>query len=153
MVVYRTAQWHPDLVTHLFVVCTPYAPPSQKFVSTEDIVTGSIPGFGYQLQLAGPEVEEAVQTPAQIKQFLKGLYGGRTEGGQVLFRGETGVDLSVLDTIGDTPLIDNEVSHNRRLSQDKDLLKIRSLTTMSSSIRTTACTVHVSVRVHCCCAV
>lgn len=112
MIVYRTAQWHPELVTHVFSVCTPFLPRSDKYVSTEDLVNGPIPQFGYQLHLAGPEVESTVRTREQIKHFLEGVYGGKTEGGQVFFRPETGFDLSLLDTIGPTPILDQEVSRS-----------------------------------------
>lgn len=109
MIVYRTAQWHPGVVTHVFSICTPFAPSSDSFISTEAIVRGPCPQFGYQLQLAGPEVEAGVRTREQIQQFLKGMYGGRAEGGQLLFKPETGLNLSVLDTIGNTPLLNEEV--------------------------------------------
>jgi len=107
MVVYRTAQWHPQLVTHVFSVCTAFFPIRDDFRSTEDTVA-ILPQFGYQLQLKGPEVESNVQTPEQIKQFLKGLYGGRPSGGGAFFRKETGADLSILDTVGMTPLLNEE---------------------------------------------
>lgn len=116
MIVYRTAQWHPELVTHVFSVCTPFMPPSAKFRSTNDIVTGPFPQFGYQLQLAGPDVEEAIESKAQIKQFLAGMYGGTGEGRDPFFRPETGVDLGILDTIGMTPLLDEQVRSNGGLN-------------------------------------
>ena len=43
---------YPNLVTHVFSICTPYSAPSEKYFSTEDLVKGPIPQFAYQLHLA-----------------------------------------------------------------------------------------------------
>lgn len=110
MIVYRTAQWYPELVTHLFSVCTPFAPPSSEFISTADLVAGPLPQFGYQLQLAGPDVEAGIQSEDQIRNFLKGMFGGRGEGGRIMFKPETGVQFDVLPTVGMTSLLNEEVS-------------------------------------------
>ena len=107
MIVYRTAQWHPELVTHVFSVCTPFMPNTDHFTSTQDLVQGPLPQFGYQLQFAGPELEEALQTREQYQQFFKGLFGGRSQSGRPIMRPETGVDFEVLaEPIGDSPLVD-----------------------------------------------
>lgn len=36
--VWRVAQWYPSLVSHVFSVCTAYAPVVERFVSTEELV-------------------------------------------------------------------------------------------------------------------
>ena len=108
-VVYRTAQWYPELVTHVFSVCTPYAAPSKHFISLAEMVNGPLPQFGYQMQLAGPELEANVNSYDQIKNFLKALYGGKSEQGKPCFRPETGIDLVGLKTIGAAPSLDGEV--------------------------------------------
>jgi soluble epoxide hydrolase/lipid-phosphate phosphatase len=108
-VVYRTAQWYPELVTHVFSVCTPYAAPSQSFLSLNDMVSGPLPQFGYQIQLAGPKLEAKVKSYSQVKSFLKALYGGRSEQGKPCFRPETGIDTEALETIGVAPSLDGEV--------------------------------------------
>lgn len=110
MIVYRFAQWHPELVSHVFAVCTPYSPPSDQFVSTEDLVKGPVPQFGYQLQLAGPDVEANIQTKPRIAQFLKGMYGGRSKDGETMFNPPTGVDFAAIDKVGMAPLLNREVS-------------------------------------------
>ncbi|KAI9801083.1 MAG: hypothetical protein M1833_002951 [Piccolia ochrophora] len=110
MIVYRTAMWHPELVTHLFVACTPYGAPSKEFVSTEELVKTRVPNFAYQLQLAGPEVEENVKTPEQIRQFLNALFGGKTPDGGVAFTAEEGLLLDRLPSIGKTRLLTDEES-------------------------------------------
>ncbi|KAK5148570.1 hypothetical protein LTR04_000614 [Oleoguttula sp. CCFEE 6159] len=109
MVVYRTAQWHPTLVTHVFSVCTPYMGRSDAYVSTEDLVKGPLPQFGYQLQLAGPTVEAKITTREQIKMFLSGMYGGRGPNKEVAFSPEQGVLFENLEKLGMTPLLSEKV--------------------------------------------
>jgi len=110
VIVYRTAQWHPRLVTHVFSVCTPYMPTTDKYVPTEELVNGPVPQFGYQLQLAGPEVEANLQTRERIKQFFKGMYGGKDDSGRALFKPQNGLDFDVIDKVGMPPLLNQEVS-------------------------------------------
>ncbi|KAG9695846.1 alpha/beta-hydrolase, partial [Aureobasidium melanogenum] len=107
-VVYRTAQWYPKLVTHVFSVCTPYTAPSRHFISLADMVDGPLPQFGYQMQLAGPELEANVRSYDQVKSFLKALYGGKSVQGKPCFRPETGIDLEGLKTIGLAPSLNGE---------------------------------------------
>ena len=111
MIVYRTAEWHPELVSHVFSVCTPYLPHPEKYVPLEDIVKGPLPQFGYQLHLAGPKVEAGLQTEERIRQFLKGMYGGRDDSGRVIFSPENGLDFDVVDKVGMAPLLNQEVRH------------------------------------------
>lgn len=99
-VVWRTAQWHPDLVTHVFSVCTPYTEPHKEYYSTEDLVKGPLPQFGYQLHLAGPEVEAALQSEEQIRQFLNGMYGGKGPNGELAFDPVKGVLIENLPKLG-----------------------------------------------------
>jgi soluble epoxide hydrolase/lipid-phosphate phosphatase len=112
-VVYRTAQWYPELITHVFSVCTPYAAPSKHFIPLTDMVNGPLPQFGYQMQLAGPELEAKMKSYDQVRNFLKALYGGRSEQGKPCFRSETGIDLVGLETIGVAPSLDGEVCSSR----------------------------------------
>lgn len=109
-VVYRVAQWCPDLVSHVFSICTSYAPPSDVFYPTEVLVKGPLPQFGYQLHLAGPEVEAAIQTEADIEQFLNGMYGGKVPEGKYFLDPRKGVDLSLMGRVQKTPLLEDEVS-------------------------------------------
>ncbi|GAM87341.1 hypothetical protein ANO11243_053640 [Dothideomycetidae sp. 11243] len=112
MVVYRIAQWYPQLVTHIFSVCTPYASPSDTFYSTETLVNGPVPKFGYQLQLAGPDVESAIQTEDDIEQFLHGIYAGKAPPGKFFLSPEKGADLSLIGKIGKSRLLDdNEMKY------------------------------------------
>ncbi|KAG9664522.1 alpha/beta-hydrolase, partial [Aureobasidium melanogenum] len=107
-VVYRTAQWYPKLVTHVFSVCTPYTAPSRHFISLADMVNGPLPQFGYQMQLAGPELEANVRSYDQVKGFLKALYGGKSAQGKPCFQPETGIDMEGLNTIGLAPSLNGE---------------------------------------------
>lgn len=90
--VWRTAMWYPDLIQGVFSVCTPFHAPSKSYVALEDIIaSGHLTHFGYQLQLKGPEVEEGIQGPEKVRQFLNSMYGGKTPSGELAFSTETGV--------------------------------------------------------------
>ncbi|KZM22237.1 uncharacterized protein EKO05_0011347 [Ascochyta rabiei] len=108
-VVWRAAQWYPDLVTHVFSVCTPYTPPNEKFISTEQLVKGPLPQFAYQLHLASGEVEKSVKDEQSIRQFLKGIYGARGPNGELAFDPEKGVMAENLPKVGESKLLHGEV--------------------------------------------
>ena len=108
-IVYRVALWFPDLVTHIFAVCTPYTPPSAKFIPLEIIVKSKLPNFAYQLQLGSGIVEKHVQSKAEIKAFLNGMYGGRGPDGEAGFDVSKGVLLENLGKLGKTPLLGEEM--------------------------------------------
>ncbi|KAK5128039.1 hypothetical protein LTR85_005156 [Meristemomyces frigidus] len=112
IVVYRTAQWYPELVTHVFSVATPYWGPTENFITTEELVKGPAPQFGYQLQFGSEDqkVERVVQGEERIRKFFKGMYGGRPKSGRALMSPEKGVDLGVIeeDEIEMTPLLNEE---------------------------------------------
>lgn len=149
MVVYRFAQWHPDLVSHLFSVCTPFMPPSDQYMSTADLVNGPLPQFGYQLHLAGPEVEAKLNSSERIKQFMKGMYGGRTDDGKVVFSPEKGINFDVIDRIGAPPLLNNEVSIPIGLATDYAHAQKRKSITTPPSTRAVACMVLVNFCLPC----
>jgi pimeloyl-ACP methyl ester carboxylesterase len=105
MVVWRCALWHPELITNVFVVCTPYVPPAENYVSTIDLVRGPLPHFGYQIHLASTEVEGYITTKEQIRQFLNGIYGGRNPEGKRMFTPENGIVFDALPGMGKSPLL------------------------------------------------
>jgi soluble epoxide hydrolase/lipid-phosphate phosphatase len=109
-VVWRAAQWHPELVSHVFSVCTPYTAPRPEYFSVEDLVKGPLPQFAYQLHLASGEVEKSVKDEQSIRQFLKGVYGGRGPNGELAFDPEKGVLVDNLPKIGESRLLNGEVS-------------------------------------------
>ncbi|MCJ1368936.1 hypothetical protein MMC20_000143 [Loxospora ochrophaea] len=108
-IVYRVALWYPELVTHLFSVCTPYRPPSKTFVPLEELVKTKLPNFTYQLQFGGKSVEEAVVSRQQIREFLNLAYGGRGPNGEVGFTSREGVRLDMLSKANDTVLVSKEI--------------------------------------------
>ncbi|WPH02972.1 Hypothetical protein R9X50_00584400 [Acrodontium crateriforme] len=113
MVVYRTAQWCADIVSHVFSVATPYAQPQPQFISTEQLVAAGMTMFGYQLQFGSEDqvIEKAVHNEAKIRKWLTGLYGGKPSGGRVIMTPEKGVDLSIVEDdseIGMSPLLNQE---------------------------------------------
>ena len=102
---YRVALWYPELVSQLFVVCTPYRPPSKKPIDLEAIVKTKLPNFAYQIQLASGEVEMHIQTKEQIKQFLCALFGGRTPEGKLGFDVRKGILFENLHGLSSAPLL------------------------------------------------
>ncbi|RMZ67002.1 epoxide hydrolase [Pyrenophora seminiperda CCB06] len=108
-VVWRAAQWHPDLVSHVFSVCTPYTPPREQFASIEDLVKGPLPQFGYQIQLASGEVEKIVKDETTIRQFLQGMYGGKGPNDEPAFLPEKGVVPENLGLVGESRILNGKV--------------------------------------------
>lgn len=105
-IVYRIALWCPELVTHIFTVCTPYTTPSKTYEPLEEMVkSGKVPNFGYQLQLASGQLEEVIRSREQIRQLLNGLYGGMTSEGLPGFDVKTGVHLDGLPQLRHTKLM------------------------------------------------
>ena len=107
-IVYRIALWHPNLVTHIFSVCTPYFPPNKSFISLEDMIV-RLPNLTYQKQLAGSSVQEHIKTKAQIREFLNALYGGQGPNREVGFDVSEGVLFDNLPILAKTPLLSEEV--------------------------------------------
>ena len=104
-IVYRAAQYHPTLITHLFSICTPYFPPSRAYEPLHLLVAHRLPNFGYQEHFASGELEEALQSRAEIKHFLNGMYGARGPNGEVAFDATKGVFLANLPKLGMNKLL------------------------------------------------
>ena len=68
------------------------------------------PQFGYQVQLASGEVETKINTPEKIRQFLHGMYGGRTAAGRSCLSPRTGIIYEALGDVGPSPLFSDLVS-------------------------------------------
>lgn len=108
-VAYRTCLYHPELVSQLFVVCTPYTAPAKGgFMPLAVQVDRFLPNFRYQLQLASGEVQKVVNTKETIAQFLQGIYGGQGEKGETIFSVQRGVHFENLGKIGPSPLMTKE---------------------------------------------
>lgn len=108
MLVWRFAQWHPDLIRGVFSICTPYAPVSPVFVDIPQLVE-RLPNFRYQAQLAGPDVEREIGSdPAKLRAMLAGLYGARGPAGEKAFSTDVGVLFENLDKMGKSPLLNDE---------------------------------------------
>ena len=123
---YRVALWYPEIISHLFSVCTPYlAPAKGKYVSLQDIVTTVLPNFGYQLQLGSGEVEKVLDSREQIRLFLNAMYGGKGPNGEVGFSPQSGIIFENLPHLGPSPLLSAQVS-----SQSFGLFWDRSMVTL-----------------------
>ena len=114
---YRVALWHPELVTHVFTVCVPYAAPTRKYLSLEDFVATIAPHFAYQLQFRSGELENAIRSEEDIKKFLSALYGGRTEDREVGFDAQVGVLLETLSRLRPSRLLNEEVCQSIYVSR------------------------------------
>lgn len=107
--VWRLVVWHPELIKGVFSVCTPFLPPSPTWVSIEDqIKAGRLTNFRYQLQLAGPDVENTLTTGKLIWQFLNGIFGGVGPNGEMAFTTKDGVIFDNLALLGPSPLFTKE---------------------------------------------
>ena len=105
---YRVSLWYPDLVSHIFSVCTPYKAPTSTFVPLEEVVT-NFPNWAYQIVLASGVVEEHIKTPEEIKRFLNALYDARGEKGEVGFSVTDGPIWENLGKLRRTRLVGEEV--------------------------------------------
>jgi pimeloyl-ACP methyl ester carboxylesterase len=107
------AQWYPDLVTHVIVVCTSYARPQKEYISVEQqIASGRMPQFGYQLHLASHEVEHRIKSEEDIRKFLHGMYGALGPHHETIFSPVKGVLFENLDKVGRTRLLtDSEMDY------------------------------------------
>lgn len=107
--VWRVAMWHPDLISAVFSVCTPYNAPRTKNLTVEAMVSsGKVPNFAYQLQLMGPDVEQRIQGEEKVRQFLNGMYGGFGPNGEVGFKPTEGVLFDNLPLLRRTSLLSDE---------------------------------------------
>lgn len=59
---YRVALWHPELVTHVFTVCVPFAAPTRKYIPLERFVETIAPHFAYQLQFRSGGLERKLRS-------------------------------------------------------------------------------------------
>ncbi|KAL4742373.1 Alpha/Beta hydrolase protein [Aspergillus similis] len=105
---YRVALWHPTLITHLFTVCVPYSPPYKRYMAIEDMVSKVTPHFGYQLHFVSGEIEQAVKSKEDHKQFLISLYGGKTQEKEPAFDVHKGVDLEKMRSVKMSWLLEEE---------------------------------------------
>ncbi|CAM1505474.1 Fc.00g111110.m01.CDS01 [Cosmosporella sp. VM-42] len=107
--VWRTAMWYPELIQGVFSVCTPFHAPSLAWISLEDIIaSGHLTNFGYQTQLKGTEVETQIQGKEKVRQFLNGMYGGRSPAGEFGFSTQKGILFDTLPHLKKSPLLSEQ---------------------------------------------
>lgn len=122
-IAYRVALWHPEFITHLFVVCTPYWAPTKERKSLEDLVKTRLPNFKYQLQLASGDIEKVITSRDELRQFLNALYGGRGPNGELGFTARQGLLVENLPKLGPSRLISEKVRCYRSHRSDVRLTK------------------------------
>ena len=109
VVVWRTAQWQPDLVSAAFSVCTPFFKQQEQFFTLEMLVRGPLPQFGYQLQFAGQELERKIESKHDVSKLLNGVYGGRGPNGEIALDPAKGIIFENLEKLRPTKLLKEEV--------------------------------------------
>ena len=62
------------------------------------------------MHLASGEVEKSVNDAASIRQFLQGVYGARGPRGELVFDPEKGVLVENLGKVGESRILNGEVS-------------------------------------------
>jgi soluble epoxide hydrolase/lipid-phosphate phosphatase len=97
----------------LITIVTPYFPPAKEYIPLETRVEERMPTFAYQLQLAGPEVEQKIKTKEQIKEFLNATYGGSGPNGEFGFSVTDGLLFQNLSILGPTPLLSAKARPHR----------------------------------------
>jgi soluble epoxide hydrolase/lipid-phosphate phosphatase len=103
VVVFRVALHYPNLVSAIFSVSTPFFPPTNQYKPVP-----TLPNFKYQLQLRGPDVEDNIVGHEKLKQFLNGMYEGRSRSGQPFFSPVDGCYLDRLEGLNYSPLLNKE---------------------------------------------
>ena len=115
-------------MTYVFAVCTPYTAPHRDYLSLEELASGPLPQFGYQIHLASGEVEKFVNDEASIRQFLKGTYGAKGPNGELSFDPITGISAKNLPLIGESRILNGKVSSGPcEATQASVTLKARSV--------------------------
>ncbi|TKA29888.1 hypothetical protein B0A50_03252 [Salinomyces thailandicus] len=113
-VAYRTAQYYPQLITHLFSLATPYPHVTRSYRSLDQVVGESLPNLGYQRQWGSEErvLEKCIgRDEGRLRKFLGAVYGGRGKGGRPLMSVSEGLDLAVLkgeEEVGGSGILDDE---------------------------------------------
>ncbi|KZZ98972.1 epoxide hydrolase [Moelleriella libera RCEF 2490] len=107
---WRVVLWQPELVKAVFS-CTPFdapCPPGREYISLQDkIAAGELHNFKYMLSFVGPEVEEAIQTKAQLRCFINGVFRGPGPNGEQFFTIDRGFDLANVESYTrQSPLVD-----------------------------------------------
>ncbi|KIW34751.1 uncharacterized protein PV07_01509 [Cladophialophora immunda] len=104
MVVQRCAQYHPQLVTHVFSISTPYFPVESTYTPIR-IVAKTLPTYAYMEHLASGELEDHFQSKAELRAFLNGCLGfPKGPNGEVGFTPEHGMHFENFPKLAPTPL-------------------------------------------------
>lgn len=104
MAVQRCAQYHPNLVTHLFSVSTPYFPIESNYVPIRTLAK-TLPAYAYMEHLASGELEDHFQSKKELRSFLNGCLGfPQGPNGEVGFTPEHGMHFENFPVLSPTPL-------------------------------------------------
>lgn len=107
--VWRIVLWHPKLVKAVFSICSPYKPPTPRYVDLDVAVrAGKLPHWRYQLQFASGEVEEHIDNPESIGQFIHCMWGARGANRELGFSIDRGVHFDEMPSMGVSPVLSEE---------------------------------------------
>lgn len=102
---WRMAMWCPEVVRAVFSFNVAYTAPLPRLIDGEELARRQ-PSFRYQLQLASPEAERMVDaSPARLRGFINGMYGGTGPDGAWAFSPDRGVLEEHLDDMGPAKLM------------------------------------------------
>lgn len=102
MIAYRFALWYPDLVRACVAVCVPFIPAQTEYRSPEDVAK-LLPNFGYQVFVAGPELETKLKTKKDFQNWFNAIFGGKTSAPVMDVR--HGYDFEALKDVGPSPIV------------------------------------------------
>jgi soluble epoxide hydrolase/lipid-phosphate phosphatase len=104
MVVQRCAQYHLQLVTHLFSVSTPYFPIGSTYTPIRSLAK-KLSAYAYMEHLASRELEEHFQSQGELRSFLNRCFGfPKGPYGEVSFTPEHGMHFENLPVLAQTGL-------------------------------------------------
>ncbi|KAF8245009.1 alpha/beta-hydrolase [Wilcoxina mikolae CBS 423.85] len=90
--------YHPEMVTHIASMCTPFYGLLKSYIPVEEVVK-RIPSFTYQIAFNEPQTEEGLKSNAEMSRFFCGLHRGLRDE----FTGQIQVRSNILKSIGDQP--------------------------------------------------
>lgn len=104
LIVQRCAQYHPNLVSYLFNLSTPYFPIQSTFEPL-NLLVKRFPNWKYMVQFASGELEPAIQSKTEIRNFLNSCLGFPSgPNGEVAFTPDGGAVVENLSKTLPTPL-------------------------------------------------
>ncbi|KAI5820995.1 Alpha/Beta hydrolase protein [Pyronema omphalodes] len=97
-IVSRIYLHHPDIVTHIASVCTPYYGLIREYIPIEEYIK-KVPTFKYQVAFADPQTEKDLEKRSEIDRFFRAIHRGLGDGAS----GDIQVTKNFMTSLGDSP--------------------------------------------------